>query len=88
LRDQNAEWSSSQLRRATKAAGVALWTWNVDTDAFLMDRRGYELWGVKGDSVLRFEHLSAITSGDRDLVRAAFSAARAVSVPTKSTFEY
>lgn len=79
MTDQNAEWSSSQLRRAIKASGVALWTWNVDTDAFLMDRRGYELWGVEADGVLSFEHLSAmIHPADRDRVRAAFSATRAV----------
>lgn len=79
MTDQNADWSSSQLRRAIKAAGVALWTWNVDTDAFLMDRRGYELWGVEADGVLTFEHLSAkLHPADRDRVGSAFSATRAV----------
>jgi two-component sensor histidine kinase len=75
-----AEWKSDQLRRAIKAAGVALWAWNVDTDAFKMDRHAYELWDVttvNGD--LSFEDLSAkIHPADRDRVRAAFAATRAV----------
>lgn len=73
------EWNPDQLRRAIKAAGVALWTWNVDTDAFIMDRRGYELWDVTADGLLSFEDLSAkIHPADRDRVRAAFAATRAV----------
>jgi len=44
-----------------------------------MDRRGYELWCVKADGVLSFEHLSGmIHPADRYRVRAAFSATRAV----------
>ncbi|SFB60569.1 Two-component sensor histidine kinase, contains HisKA and HATPase domains [Rhizobium sp. NFR07] len=77
--DENVEWNSSQLQRAIKAAGVALWTWNVDTDAFVMDRRGYELWDVRIDGTLSFEDLSEkIHPADRDRVRAAFIATRAV----------
>jgi hypothetical protein len=37
------EWNADQLRRAINAAGAALWTWNVDTDAFKMDRHAYQL---------------------------------------------
>lgn len=77
--DLTAEWNPDQLRRAIKAAGVALWTWNVDTDAFMMDRRGYELWDVTAEGLLSFEDLSAkIHPADRDRVRAAFAATRAV----------
>ena len=28
----------------TRAAGVALWSWNVDTDAITMDEPAYDLW--------------------------------------------
>lgn len=31
------ERQPEQLRKAVIAAGVALWVWNVDTDAFTMD---------------------------------------------------
>jgi two-component sensor histidine kinase len=87
LIDQNMEWTPSQLRRAIKAAGVALWTWNVDTDAFMMDRRGYELWDVEADGILSFEDLSAkVHPADRDRVRAAFSATRAVVGPYEIDF--
>src|SRR5204862_4299631 len=39
-------WHEKQLRAATSAAGVALWAWNVDTDAITMDEHAYELWEV------------------------------------------
>jgi hypothetical protein len=39
-------WHEKHLRAATHAAGVALWAWNVDTDAITMDERAYELWDV------------------------------------------
>jgi hypothetical protein len=34
------------LRLAVTAAGVALLAWNVDTDVFTMDERGFQLWGL------------------------------------------
>ena len=39
-------WEAKNLRRAIDAAGVALWSWNVDTDRLTMDQRAYDLWGV------------------------------------------
>ncbi|WP_346432303.1 HWE histidine kinase domain-containing protein [Breoghania sp. L-A4] len=72
------EWGYAELRRAVDAAGVSLWTWNVDTDAFAMDTRGYELWEVTPGKALTFESLSEkIHPSDKDRVSAAFSATRA-----------
>lgn len=31
------DWGPEQLRHALDAAGVAMWSWNVDTDVFVMD---------------------------------------------------
>ena len=42
-------WDEKHLRAATYAAGVALWSWNVETDAITLDERAYELWGVSKD---------------------------------------
>jgi hypothetical protein len=39
-------WDAEQLRLAITAAGVALWSWNVDTNRFTMDDRAFDLWGV------------------------------------------
>ena len=73
------EWAYDDLRRAIDAAGVALWSWNVDTNTIAMDPLGYELWDVLPDQHLTFEQLSAkVHPADRDRVRAAFSATRAV----------
>jgi two-component sensor histidine kinase len=71
-------WEPKNLIRAIEAAGVALWSWNVDTDALAMDDRAYNLWGIpQGD--VTFEDLSAhIHPADRDRVRAAFTATRAL----------
>lgn len=52
-------WHEKHLRAATRAAGVALWSWNVDTDAITMDEAAYDLWGVsKDERRITFEILS------------------------------
>ncbi|MGI4767627.1 MAG: sensor histidine kinase [Janthinobacterium lividum] len=77
-RSSLAVWDAKRLRIATDAAGVALWSWNVDTDAILMDERAHGLWGVPMGPVT-FKHLSArIHPEDLDRVRAAFVATREV----------
>jgi two-component sensor histidine kinase len=77
-RPDDIEWDIEHLRRAIGAAGVALWSWNVDTDDLEMDRQGYDLWNVAEDVALTFETLSAkIHPADRDRVRAAFYSTRA-----------
>jgi len=73
------EWGYDELRRAVDAAGVSLWSWNVDTDAISMDAGAYVLWDVQEKRALTFERLSEkIHPADRDRVRAAFSATRAI----------
>ncbi|MDP8913304.1 MAG: PAS domain-containing protein [Pseudomonadota bacterium] len=77
---QSHRWQSNDLRRAIEAAGIALWTWNVDDDSFTMDERGFELWGLPWKDRVTFEELSAhIHPADRDRVRAAFTATRGVA---------
>jgi hypothetical protein len=72
-------WDAERLRIATDAAGVALWSWNVDTDEFAMDEHAHGLWGVPNDGQVTFENLSAcIHPEDRDRVRNAFKETRAV----------
>ena len=70
--------SEANLRLAVEAAGVALWSWNVDSDTLTMDENGYRLWGVPISEFVSFEDLSGhIHPADRDRVRAAFAATRA-----------
>ena len=72
-------WEPGNLRRALQAAGVALWSWNIDTDRFTMDEQAFKLWDVSQSDDVTFEDLSAhIHPADRDRVRAAFTATRAV----------
>jgi two-component sensor histidine kinase len=67
------------LRRALQAAGVALWSWTVETDVFAMDEKAFELWGLPAAREVTFEDLSSrIHPADRDRVRAAFTATRAI----------
>src|SRR3954452_12205372 len=73
-------WNEKHLRAATHAAGVALWSWNVDTDAITLDERAYALWGISKDPrKVTFEILSQnIHPADLERVRSAFAATRAV----------
>jgi two-component sensor histidine kinase len=73
-------WNEKHLRAATRAAGIALWSWNVDTDAITMDEHAYDLWGVsKDEEKITFEILSRnIHPADLERVRSAFAATRAV----------
>ncbi|WP_240500151.1 sensor histidine kinase [Sphingomonas montana] len=72
-------WKPEHLQLAVNAAGVALWAWDVDTDRFTMDERGFELWAMPWQPQVTFEQLSAhIHPSDRDRVRSAFAATRAV----------
>lgn len=80
-------WEPKNLIRAIEAAGVTLWSWNVDTDALAMDDRAYDLWGIPRGTDVRFEDLSAhIHPADRDRVRAAFNATRAIVGPYEIDF--
>jgi two-component sensor histidine kinase len=72
-------WQPDHLRLAVDAAGIALWAWNVDTDLFTMDAHGFALWGMPWSETVTFEELSLhIHPADRDRVRSAFAATRAV----------
>jgi two-component sensor histidine kinase len=80
-------WQPEHLKLAVEAAGVALWAWNVDDDRFTMDERGFELWGLPWCDTVSFEELSQhIHPADRDRVRAAFAATRAVLGPYETDF--
>ncbi|WP_322890645.1 MULTISPECIES: sensor histidine kinase [unclassified Yoonia] len=73
------KWGHEQLRAAVDAAGVALWSWDIDTNNFAMDPHGYKLWDVPLGQKLTFERLSEkIHPADRDRVREAFSATKTV----------
>lgn len=72
-------WGHAALRAAVDAAGVALWSWNIDSNNLAMDPHGYVLWDVPLGQKLTFERLSEkIHPADRDRVREAFSATKAV----------
>jgi two-component sensor histidine kinase len=81
-------WHEKHLRAATRAAGVALWSWNVDTDAITMDERGYDLWEVaKDERTISFGILSQhIHPADLERVRSAFASTRAVVGPYEIDF--
>ncbi len=72
-------WDTERLRIASDAAGVALWSWNVDTDDIALDERAHALWGVPRNGPITFEVLSAqIHPEDVNRVRVAFQATRAL----------
>jgi two-component sensor histidine kinase len=80
-------WDFEHLCLAIKAAGVALWSWNVDTNEFTMDEQAYALWGVPVSKYVTFDDLSShIHPADRDRVKAAFAATRAIQGPYEIDF--
>ncbi len=80
-------WDMRHLRAALDASGVALWSWNVDTDEIVMDACAYRLWGLTEGDDVTFEDLSAmIHPEDIDRVRSAFAATRAVLGPYETDF--
>ena len=81
------KWDLKHLRLAIDAAGVAMWSWDVDTDELVMDERGFALWDVEEGPRVSFDDLSAhIHPADRDRVREAFAATRAMSGPYEIDF--
>ncbi len=81
------DWDVRRLRLANEAAGVALWSWNVDTDQLALDDSSCTLWSVPVNDEICFEDLSArIHPADRDRVRAAFDATRAIVGPYEIDF--
>jgi two-component sensor histidine kinase len=81
-------WDAERLRTAADAAGVGLWSWNVETDEIALDERSHALWGVPRDGgPLAFADLSArIAPPDLDRVRAALAATRAAPGPYQIDF--
>lgn len=80
-------WDAKHLRLATDAAGIGLWSWNVDTDKITMDERAFDMWGVPSGGPVTFEDLSAhIHPKDLDRVRAGFAATRSVVGPYDINF--
>ena len=80
-------WRARELRLAVAAAGVAMWSWNVESDQITMDGPAFQLWGVPPRHKVTFEDLSAhIHPADRDRVRAAFNATRAIYGPYEIDF--
>ena len=80
-------WRPEHLRQAVDAAGVALWSWNVESDHFTMDERGFNVWGLPWAPSVSFEILSAhIHPADRNRVRAAFQGTRSVAGPYEIDF--
>jgi hypothetical protein len=62
-RTSPAVWDAHRLRIATDAAGVALWSWNVDTDEIALDERAHGLWGVDVEAATfesLFDYLASV----------------------------
>jgi PAS domain-containing protein len=81
------DWDVRRLRIASEAAGVTLWSWNIESNEIALDDRACAMWGVAPDRIVSFEDLSAhIHPEDLDRVRAAFSATREIAGPYEIDF--
>lgn len=80
-------WNAERLRSAAEAAGIGLWSWNVDTDAIAMDARSHTLWGVPRDGPFTFADLSVrIVPPDLERVKSALQATRTAPGPYQIDF--
>ena len=80
-------WNAERLRTAAEAAGIGLWSWNVDTDEIAMDAHSHTLWGVPRDDPFTFADLSVrIVPPDLDRVKTAFQATRTTPGPYQIDF--
>ena len=80
-------WEVEGLGFAMEAAGVALWSWNVNTDKIRLDDRAFKLWGLPPAPTVTFEELSAqIHPEDLDKVRESFAATRERFGPYETDF--
>ena len=81
-------WDAERLRIANDAAGIALWSWNVDTDEIALDERAHSLWAVvKTDTIVTFEDLSEkIHPEDLSRVRTSFTNTRTMAGPYEIDF--
>lgn len=52
------DWGAGHLRIAADAAGLALWSWNVDSSVIMMDDQAHKLWNVPLGERVTFEVLS------------------------------
>lgn len=83
----SVQWDKLHLRLAIKAAGIALWSWNVETDCLQLDGHGFALWGLQPSTDVSFADLSEqVHPADRDRVRADFAATRAIIGPYEIDF--
>jgi hypothetical protein len=55
-------WNEANLCLAIEAAGVALWSGNVDSDKLTMDEGGYHLWGVPISEFVTFDIFRPIST--------------------------
>jgi two-component sensor histidine kinase len=80
-------WNAERLRMASDAAGVAQWSWNVDTNEISMDERAHVMWGVLRNGSLTTKTLSSrIQSSDLDEVRIVLEATRRKPGPYEVDF--
>ncbi len=80
-------WDERRLRVATDAGGIALWSWNVDTDRITMDKRAFDIWGLPETNEITFEELSVcVLPADLDKVKEAFNATRDLSGAYETDF--
>ena len=80
-------WTDDRLRSAADAAGMAFWSWNIDTDEIALDEHACRLWGVSESSQITFRDLSErIHPVDVERVGRAFKAVREQAGPYEIDF--
>ncbi len=80
-------WDAERLRLAADAAGIALWSWNIDTDALELDQRSHTLCGLSSVGSTTLNALSSIIHL-ADLDRFRTSLTKTIETPGRYEIDF
>jgi two-component sensor histidine kinase len=80
-------WDAERLRLAADAAGIALWSWNIDTDALELDQRSHDLCRLSSGGSKTLNALSGIIHG-ADLERFRTSLTKTIEIPGRYEIDF
>src|SRR5580704_13475541 len=80
-------WDTARLRAVADAAGIGLWSWDVETGEIGIDGRGRAFWSLPMTGDLHFDDLFAqVQPEDVRRVKAAFARTRRTAGPYEIDF--
>lgn len=87
--EKRLQESEARLELATRASGVGIWDWNLETGAIVFTSRAKAIWGFPADAeVTQAMMAAAMDAGDLAETNQKFAHATDPSVRDKSPYQY